>query len=144
MMFSDQTELLPSIPRGLSFGPYHHRVRGLGSHCGHQVRCWDNKGSSEYEDAFKTDPEVGSRVHIIGEVFMSRNWTPRLAAKFIQAPGPQNMQFSDLHYSLLWVLQSIQPSPRVTLACFAMVGYVSASLSRQRSLLPIPAPRTVP
>lgn len=48
------------------------------------------KAAVEQEDAFKTDLEVGSRVHFIGGILMSRNWAPRLAAEFIQAAGPQD------------------------------------------------------
>lgn len=58
------------------------------------------KAAVEQEDAFKTDLEVGLRVHVIGGVLISRNWVPRLAAEFTQTPGPRDTQFSDLHCSL--------------------------------------------
>lgn len=56
------------------------------------------KAAVKQEDAFETDLEVVSRVHVIGGVFMSRNWAPRLAAEFTQTP--RDTQFSDLHCSL--------------------------------------------
>lgn len=36
------------------------------------------KAAMKQEDAFKTDLEVGSRVHVIDGVLISRNWVPRL------------------------------------------------------------------
>lgn len=51
------------------------------------------KAAVKQEDAFETDLEVVSRVHVIGGVFMSRNWAPRLAAEFTHL-GTHSSQIS--------------------------------------------------